>query len=141
MIHYNLRKNKQESHMKNKIAVCLLGLMSLGVTTFALAQQAVEPAEKTVAALEDQWTQSQKTNNPAKNLADAKATKFSSVDIEDLHITVVGHTAIAVMVFKAKGTDEKGKPMDINARWVDTWVKMPSGAWQCVLSQGSSLKP
>jgi len=164
MIHYNLRKNKQESHMKNKIAVCLLGLMSLGVTTFALAQQAVEPAEKTVAALEDQWTQSQKTNNPdlvaplladkfigigtdgkisnrAKNLADAKATKVSSVDIEHLHITVVGHTAIAVMVFKAKGTDEKGKPMDINARWVDTWVKMPSGAWQCVLSQGSSLKP
>ncbi len=82
-----------------------------------------------------------KISNRAKNLADAKATKFSSVDIEDLHITVVGHTAIAVMVFKAKGTDEKGKPMDINARWADTWVKMPSGAWQCVLSQGSSLKP
>jgi hypothetical protein len=30
--------------------------------------------------------------------------------------------------------------MDINARWTDTSVKMPSGAWQCVLSQGSSLK-
>jgi len=44
------------------------------------------------------------------------------------------------MVLKAKGTDEKGKPMDVNARWADTWVKMPSGAWQCVLSQGSNLK-
>jgi hypothetical protein len=41
------------------------------------------------------------------------------------------------MAFKANGTDAKGKPMDYNARWVDTYVKMPDGKWQCVLSQGS----
>jgi ketosteroid isomerase-like protein len=82
-----------------------------------------------------------KISNREKDLADAKATKFASVDIEGLHITVFGNTAVATMVFKGKGTDEKGKPMDINARWADTWVKMPSGAWQCVLSQGSGLKP
>ncbi len=150
--------------MKNRIALCLLGLISLGIATIAQAQKAGETAKTAVAQLEDQWTQAQRTNNPdliaplladkfigigtdgkignrEQDLADAKATKFASVDIEDLHITVFGNTAVATMVFKAKGTDEKGKPMDINARWADTWVKMPSGAWQCVLSQGSGLKP
>jgi len=29
--------------------------------------------------------------------------------------------------------------MDYNARWA-TYVKMPDGKWQCVLSQGSDLK-
>lgn len=148
--------------MKNKIALCLLGAISLGFA-IAQAQPADGTAEKTVAAAEEQWTQSERTNNPelaaplladkliyidtdgsvsnrAKFLADAKATKFASVDIQDFHVTVIGHTAVATMVLKAKGTDNKGKPMDINARWADTWVKMPSGAWQCVLSQGSDLK-
>jgi len=149
--------------MKNKIALCLLGVISLGVGTIAQAQAAVGTAEKAVAAAEEQWTQAERTNNPdlaaplladkliyidtdgsisnrAKFLADAKATRFTSVDIEDFHVTVIGHTAVATMVFKAKGTDAKGKPMDVNARWADTWVKMPSGAWQCVLTQGSDFK-
>jgi hypothetical protein len=56
----------------------------------------------------------------AKFLADAKVTKFTSVDIQDFHVTVNGNTAIATMVFKGKGTDSKGKPRDINARWADT---------------------
>jgi ketosteroid isomerase-like protein len=44
------------------------------------------------------------------------------------------------MVFKAKGADAKGKAMDYHARCADTYVKMPDGKWQCVLSQGSDLK-
>jgi hypothetical protein len=66
--------------------------------------------------VEEQWTQAQRTNNPdliaplladkfigigtdgkignrEQDLADAKATKFSSVDIEDLHITVQSTSA------------------------------------------------
>jgi len=43
------------------------------------------------------------------------------------------------MVFDAKGTDEKGKPMDMHARWTDVWVKMPNGTWQCVASHGSNI--
>jgi ketosteroid isomerase-like protein len=145
--------------MKNKIALCLLAVISLGVATIAQAQS----AEKAVAAAEEQWTQSERTNNVdllaplladkfifididgkmsnrAKELAEAKATKYASVDIEDLHVTVFGHTAVATMVFKTKGTDSKGKPMDVHARWADTYVKMPDGKWQCVLSQGSDMK-
>src|SRR5258707_8326700 len=110
--------------MKNRIASCLLGIMSLGVA-FAQAHGADETAEKAVAAAEEQWTQSERTNNPdlvaplladkliyididgsisnrAKFLADAKATKFTSVEAQDFHITVIGNTAIATMVFKAK---------------------------------------
>ncbi len=144
--------------MKTKFAL-LLGVISLGIVTIAHAQS----AEKAVAAAEEQWTQSERTNNPdllaplladkfilidtdgtmnnrAKELAEAKATKYASIDIEDLHVTVFGNTAIATMVFKAKGTDSKGKPLDVNARWADTYVKMPDGKWQCVLSQGSDLK-
>jgi len=66
--------------------------------------------------------------NRAKFLADAKASKCTSVDVEHFHITVFGNTAVATMVFKSSETDAKGKPSDTNARWADTWVKMPSGA-------------
>ena len=149
--------------MKNNVRWGLLvGFFWLGGLTGAQAQQ-TGATEKAIAALEEKWTLSQKTNNPdmtaplladkfisvgtdgkvsnrTQTLADAKATKFTSVDIEDLHVTVFGDAAIANMRFKAKGTDEKGKPMDINARWTDTWVKMPNGAWQCVASQGSEIK-
>lgn len=149
--------------MKTRIALCLAGVISLSAVVIAQAQTAGGSAEKAVAALEERWTQSEKTNNAdllvplladkfisididgtmsdrVKYLADAKATKFTSVDIQDFHITVNGQTAVAIMVFKSKGTDSKGKPMDVNARWADTWVKMPDGKWQCVLSQGSDLK-
>jgi len=149
--------------MKNTIAVCMIGIMSLGIATLARAQPIAGATAKAIAGLEDQWTQSQRTNNADqlaplladkfigigtdgtvsnrdKELADAKATKFSSVTIEDLHVAVFGQTAVATMVFKAKGTDENGKPMDVNALWADTWMKMPGGAWQCILSQGSSRK-
>jgi ketosteroid isomerase-like protein len=148
--------------MKTTFAL-LLGVISLSSATLTQAQAAGGTAEKAVAALEDQWTQSERTNNPdllaplladkfifidtdgtisnrAKNLADSKATKYVSVDVQDFHITVFGHTAVATMVFKAKGTLPNAKAMDLNARWADTWVKMPDGKWQCVLSQGSDLK-
>ena len=148
--------------MKNWTAWCLLGMISLGIVV-AQAVPADGSAEKAVAAAEELWTQSERSNNPellaplladkfilididgtmsnrAKELAEAKATKYASVEIEDFHVTVTGHTAVATMVFKAKGTDSKGKPMDVNARWADTYAKMPDGKWQCVLSQGSDLK-
>jgi ketosteroid isomerase-like protein len=149
--------------MKNRIAMCMLGVIALGVIAVGPAVAADESAEKAVAAAEEQWTQSEKTNNAAlaaplladrliyidtdgsisnraKFLADSKGTKYVSVDAEDFHITAFGNTAVATMVFKAKGTDAKGKPLNIHARWADTWVKMPDGKWQCILSQGSDLK-
>jgi uncharacterized protein (TIGR02246 family) len=140
----------------------LLGLLSLGGTAWSQAQQTAA-VEKAVAALENQWLQSQKTNNPdlvaplladkfvytssdgkvsgkAALLVEAKATKWASVENEDVQIRVFGDTAVATGAFKGKGTDSSGKPIDDHSRWTDTWVKMPDGKWQCVASHDSVMK-
>jgi len=146
--------------MKKNWILCLLALLSLVGVAWS---QTTGGTEKAVAALEQQWLQSQKTNNPdlvaplladklvitdsdgkvrnkTELLANAKATKYVSAEYQDMKLTVFGDTAIATSVFNAKGTDESGKPFDWHERWTDTWVKMPSGKWQCVASHGSTIK-
>lgn len=152
-----LKFRMQGKNVKTKIALCLLGLVLL--TGVAWAQAGTE---KAVADLEHKWLESQKTNNPdliAPYLADkfqmmepdgsfvskadylktAKATKYSSVDYSDLKVTVFGDTAIATGLYKGKGTAE-GKPLDDADRFMDTWVKMPDGKWQCIASANTSIK-
>jgi ketosteroid isomerase-like protein len=142
---------------------CVIALLSLGSTAFSQNKTSSGETEKAVAALEQQWLQSQKTNNPdlvaplladkftgtgsdgkvsgkAQALADAKASKYESMEYEDVKVTVFGGTAIATGGSRAKGTDASGKPMDNHSRWTDTWVKMPSGQWQCVASHVSTIK-
>jgi ketosteroid isomerase-like protein len=149
--------------MKNTRVWCLLGLLSLGSAAVSQAQQTSGATEKAVAALENQWLESQKTNNPdlvaplladkfvstgsdgkvtnkAQMLADAKARKYASAEYENVQVTVFGGTAIATGGFKGKGTDPSGKPFDDHERWTDTWVKMPNGKWQCVATQASPIK-
>jgi ketosteroid isomerase-like protein len=148
--------------MKRAWMWCFISLLSVGSAAWSQAQT-TGATEKAVAALEQQWLQSQKTNNPdlvvplladkivvtmsngkvmnkAELLADAKATKYVSAEYEDVKVTVFGDAAIATGGFKAKGTDASGKPMDTHERWTDTWVKMPSGKWQCVASHESPVK-
>src|ERR1700693_3021036 len=148
--------------MKKTLIWCLIALISLASAAWSQAQQTIG-TETTVAALEQQWLQSQKTNNPdlvapllankfirtdsggkvngkAETLATAKATKYDSADYEDVKVTAFGDTAIATGGFNAKGTDPSGKPLDVHERWTDTWVKMPNGQWQCVASHGSPVK-
>ena len=148
--------------MKRTWILCLIGLFYLGSVASSQAQQ-TGGIEKAVAALEEQWLQSQKTNNPdlvapllsdkfintgsdgkvtskAESLASAKATKYDSVDYDDLKVTAFGSTAVATGDFKAKGTDPSGKPMDVHERFTDTWVKGSKGEWQCVASHQSTVK-
>jgi len=148
--------------MKKVLMWCLAGLLAFGSAARSQAQT-MGGTEKAVAALEEQWLQSQKTNNPdlvaplladkfvstgadgkvtnkAEALANAKATKYVSAEYEDVKVTVFGDTAIATGGFKGKGTDASGKPMDVHERWTDTWVKMPNGKWQCVATQGSTIQ-
>jgi ketosteroid isomerase-like protein len=142
---------------------CVIGLLLLGSTARSQDKISSGETEKAVAALEQQWLQSQKTNNPdlvapllaekfigtgsdgkvtgkAEALADAKASKYESMEYEDVKVTVFGATAIATGGSRAKGTDASGKPMDNHVRWTDTWVKMPGGQWQCVASHVSTIK-
>ncbi len=148
--------------MKKTWMWCLIGLLSLGGAAWSRAQQ-TGGTEKAVAALEQQWLQGQKTNNPdlvAPLLADKtvvtdadgkvldkdgtlavyKKTKWDSAEYADVKVTVFGDTAIATGGFQGKGTDAMGKPFAVTERWTDTWMKMPSGKWQCVASQASPLK-
>jgi uncharacterized protein (TIGR02246 family) len=148
--------------MKSTWILFLVGFLTLGIATRSQAQT-TGGTEKAVAALEQQWLQSQKTNNPdlvaplladrfvntssdgkvqskAESLATVKATKYDSAAYEDVKVTVFGDSAVATGAFKAKGTDPSGKPLDVNERWTDTWVKMPNGKWQCVASHQSSVK-
>jgi hypothetical protein len=149
--------------MTHKNLWCLLGLLSLSTAASSQVQPTSGGTATAVAALEKQWLQSQQTNNPdlvaplladkfvytggegkltnkAAMLADAKATKWESVDYKDLQITVFGTTAIATGVFVGKGIDASGKPVDDRSRFTDTWAKMPSGKWLCVASQDTPIK-
>jgi ketosteroid isomerase-like protein len=142
--------------------VFLIGSLCLASAGWSKAQ-ATGGTEKAVVALEHQWMESQKTNNPelvaplladkfvatgadgkvtdrAQTLADAKATKYESMEYEDVKVTVFGNTAIATGTSKAKGTGPDGKLVDDHVRWTDTWIKMPSGKWQCVASHVSLVK-
>ena len=142
---------------------CLIIVALLGTAAWGQDDQASDGTEKAVAALEQQWLQSQKTNNPdlvaplladkfintgsdgkvtskSESLATAKATKYDSVAYDNMKVIAFGDTAIATGDFKAKGTDASGKPLDVHERFTDTWVKMPSGKWQCVASHGSPVK-
>ena len=134
----------------------------MGLVLLTGAAWAQGSTEKAVADLEHKWLESQKANNPeliAPYLADkfrmmepdgsfvskteylktAKETKYSSVEYSDLKVTVFGNTAIATGVYKGKGT-QAGKPLDDMEQFADTWVKMPDGKWQCVLSANASKK-
>jgi len=149
--------------MRNTRAWYLLGFLLLGGAAWSQAEQTSGGTEKAVAALENQWLQSYKTNNPdlvaplladkfvstdgdgkvmnkSQSLADAKATKNLSAEYENVQVTVFGDTAIATGGYKGKGTDSSGKPFDTHTRWTDTWVKMPNGKWQCVASQDTPIK-
>lgn len=144
--------------MKKTWMCCLIGFFVLG----SAAWSQTGSIEKAIAALEQQWLQGQKTNNPdlvaplladkfvntgsdgkvtdkAETLATAKTTKYESAEYEDVKVTVFGDTAIATGGFKATGTDASGRPFNIHERWTDTWVKMSNGQWQCVASHGSPV--
>jgi hypothetical protein len=149
--------------MKHARALSVLGLLSLFSFASVQAQQATGGTEKAIVALENQWLESQKTNNPdltaplladkyvytgedgkvmnkAESLADAKATKYTFADYENVQVTVFGNTAIAIGGGKFKGTDSSGKPIETHDRFTDTWVKMPDGKWQCVATHASPTK-
>jgi ketosteroid isomerase-like protein len=142
---------------------CVVGLVFFAIPALSQNEATADGTEQSVAALEQQWLQSQKTNSPdliapvladkfvstgadvkvsdkAQSLADAKATKYDQVAYDNLKVTAFGSTAIATGDFIAKGTGPSGKPLDVHERFTDTWVKVSDGKWQCVASQASPVK-
>ena len=150
--------------MKRISIWCLLGLFALAGTTWPQGKPATDGIEKAIVANEEKWLQAIKTNNPdllapllaegvistsgegkvtgkAEILADAKTIRWESASYPNgLKVKTFGNTAIVSGVFSGKGTDGTGKHLDLHEQWTDTWVKMPSGQWQCVASHGSTIK-
>jgi ketosteroid isomerase-like protein len=149
--------------MKYRWKARLLVVLSLAGAIGSHAQQPKGESEKAVAARENQWLQSQKTNNPellaplladgymdtemdrevkgkAQMLADAKATHYVSAEDANVKIAVFGDTVIVRGDFIGKGTDASGKAFEVHARWTDTWVKAGHGAWLCVATHASLAK-
>jgi ketosteroid isomerase-like protein len=139
-------------------------LMGFTVVLMALAVQAQMGGgvEKAVAGLEQQWVTAGKMSNPdgvapllAENflslnsdgttqnktqyLAMIKGAKWETNEISDVKVTSFGNTAIASGAWEGKGTVD-GKPVDAHEHWVDTWMKMPGGKWQCIASASAPVK-
>ena len=148
--------------MRKIFAVCTLALIAF--ISVAQAQEKSSGAtEKAIAALEQKWTDAAKASNAdavaplladnmvntsadgktiskAQTLANTRKAKWQTNQISDVKVTVFGNTAIATGNWTGKGTDQDGNAVDTQERWTDTWMKMPSGNWQCIASHSSTTK-
>jgi len=137
------------------------GLLS-GVLVLSGSAAKAGTAEEAVIAAENQIAKSMRTNDvelqaplladkivstyedgtvvvgKEANLADAKLTIFSRLEITDLKVTVFGNTAIATGTFASRAT-YKGEPFEHRGRFTDTWVRL-NGKWLCVASHQSLIK-
>jgi len=147
--------------MKRTFVWSVVALLSLMVAAQA-ADEMGGGVEKAVAGLEQKWIDAAKASNPdtlaplladkfintsadgkvtwkKETLAMVKSSKWEKNEISDVKVTVFGNTAIATGGWAGKGTVD-GTSIDTHERWTDTWIKMPSGKWQCVASHGSTVK-
>ena len=147
--------------MKKTSMWCLVVLVSLGSAEPLLAQ-GTRSTEEAVVRLEEQWFWAQHSCNPgllgslmadkvvitssepkvtnkAEALATCKNTKWDRVRLTDMNLAVFGDTVVATGDFKGEGSDESGKSFEVHERWTHTWVKMPSGQWQCVANHTSPI--
>jgi ketosteroid isomerase-like protein len=75
-----------------------------------------------------------------QTLAMIKGGKWETNEISDVKVTTFGNAAIATGAWRGKGTLGNGKAIDAHERWVDTWMKMPNGKWQCIASGSAPAK-
>lgn len=121
-------------------------------------------AEKAIADMEHQWASAIKMGNPdaiapmlAENfiqvnrdgsmrskpqlLGTIKGSKWEINEISDVKVIMSGNNAaIATGTWQGKGTTGTGAAIDARERWVDTWLKMPNGKWECLASASAPLK-
>ncbi len=139
-------------------------LMGFTVILMALAVQAQMGGgvEKAIAGMEQQWAAAGKMSNAdaiaplladnftnlnsdgtmmnkTQTLAMTKGAKWDINEISDVKVTTFGNTAIATGAWQGKGMAD-GKAVDAHEHWVDTWMKMPGGKWQCIASASAPAK-
>jgi ketosteroid isomerase-like protein len=152
--------------MKRLLVVCVLLAVAASVVAAKDKTKAMSgnDVSQTISSLETQWAADSKAGNAdgiSPILADdvviidsdgtshsksealdrVKKAKWETNEISDMKVTGHGNTAIVTGVWTGKGTDDKGKAIDTKERWADTWMKMPSGKWQCIASSSATMMP
>lgn len=153
-------KLERKSEMKRMLVVCTLLLMAVASQAQTNKNGGVDSA---IASMEQQWATGAKSgnvdsvaplladnfinmdsdgtmHNKTESLARMKSAKWEMNQISDVKVTTFGNTAIATGGWQGKGTNSAGKAIDAREMWVDTWVKMPGGKWQCVSSASAPVK-
>jgi ketosteroid isomerase-like protein len=120
-------------------------------------------AEIAVANLEQQWVAAVKAGNfdfvatllpdnftemdsdgsmhdKAEYLGWIKGSKWEVNEVSDVKVTAHGNTAVATGAWRGKGVPGNGTSVDAHERYMDTWMKMPSGKWQCIASASAPEK-
>ena len=142
----------------------LVGIALLAMTLAAQAQKKSSgEVEQAITTMEQQWATDSKAGNAdalsalladnfinmdsdgtmhgkAETLSRVKSAKWEVNQISDVKVTTFGNTAIATGSWQGKGTDASGKAVDGREQWVDTWMKMPGGKWQCIASASTPTK-
>jgi ketosteroid isomerase-like protein len=150
--------------MNRFLAAGAMVVLGVGV---ALAQagggQTASAVGQAVIALENQWVVASKAGNgaaigalladdfvvldsdgtlhsKAEFVARSNKAKWVTYEIVDMKATVHGDSAIVTGSWTGNGTDGNGKAVKAKERFVDTWVKMANGKWQCVSSASAPSK-
>jgi uncharacterized protein (TIGR02246 family) len=77
--------------------------------------------------------------NKAQVLADFKAEKTKTCDVDQLQVRVHGETAVVTGRWRITGIDGKGKPFpNPETMFTDTFVRR-NGEWRCVASHSSAI--
>ena len=135
----------------------MLVSFAIALTVLAVQAQTGEKmnggVEKTIANMEQQWTEAGKTSNAeavspmvaekfvnldsdgrmidkSKTLENIRKSKWEINEISDVKVTTFGNTAIATGAWR----------VDAHERFVDTWTKMPNGKWQCIAMTSAPVK-
>lgn len=145
----------------------MLVSFAIALTVLAVQAQTGEKmnggVEKTIANMEQQWTEASKTSNAeavspmvaekfvnldsdgrmidkSKTVENIRKSKWEINEISDVKVTTFGNTAIATGAWRGKGTDADGRSVDAHERFVDTWTKMPNGKWRCIAMASAPVK-
>jgi ketosteroid isomerase-like protein len=147
-----------------KKMLVLFGVLAIALTLTAQMSDNMKGGgvSQAITQMEQQWASNAKAGNVdavAANLADnfveldsdgslhtksqsverMKTAKWESNEVSDVKVIVHGNTAIATGGWHGKGT-VAGKSVDGHENWVDTWMKMPNGKWQCIASASAPSK-
>ena len=77
--------------------------------------------------------------NKAQVLADFKAEKTTTCQVDQMQVRVHAEAAVVTGRWRITGTDAKGKPFPTpETMFTDTFVRR-NGQWQCVASHSSAI--